>query len=278
MRYTGIVALLFQDAPHQHDAFFKDVLSSSTDFAAEVKLPNSYVQPLGRKACTLQGLKKHLQAAVELEWATIPVYLTSLYSIIDGYNVEIYNLIETVIVQEMLHMVQVANILIAINGSPLIDSPSTAPSYPVTGLPGGVLPGLRVSIERLSLEHVYMVFMAIEVPHRSFVANPPILKEMNTVSALYAEIVDCIELLGDDIFNASTVDHQVLWPWTMERATGRIIPITNVDSAIDIITSQGEGADLLDPNETHLHISSSLRRWYMSEAFGESLQRFSNTV
>ena len=258
-------ALLFQEAPYQHDAFFKEILTYSPYVAAEEKLPNLSVRPLGSKTCSMSELKRQLQTAIELEWVTIPVYLTSLYSIIDGYNTEIYHLIRTVIVQEMLHMVQAANILIAVNGSPLIDSPSTTPSYPVTGLPGGVLPSLKVSLEKLSLEHVYKVFMGIEVPQRSFVANPPILNEKRTIGAFYDEVTKCIEQFGDEIFNVSTVDLQVQWPWSMEKSVGKIIQVTSVVSAleaIDIITSQGEGEGILDPDEIG---SNTLAHFYKFE-------------
>jgi hypothetical protein len=76
---------------------------------------------------TLQGcndveeLKDMLQDALHLEWATIPVYLTSLYSITEGCNYEIYELIESVVREEMLHFTQVANTLIAMGERPQID-------------------------------------------------------------------------------------------------------------------------------------------------------------
>ena len=56
-------------------------------------------------------------------------------------------------------MTQAANILIAVGGSPLIDSPDVSPKYPAVGLPGGVLPSLHVSLKKLSLPQVYNVFM-----------------------------------------------------------------------------------------------------------------------
>lgn len=256
-------ALLFQDDPHEHDVFFEEILSPSSYYGAEEE--NLLVRPLGSETCTLQGLMKQLQMAIELEWATIPVYITSLYSVVEGYNTEIYNLINTVIVQEMLHMVQVANILIALNGSPLIDSPSVVPSYPVVGLPGGVLPGLKVSIEKLSLEHVYKVFMPIETPQRSFVTYPAIVNEKNTIGAFYGEITDCIEHLNDEVFNVTTVDYQVKWPLVTDKSVGYVTPVTNKASAlkaIDIIISQGEGSGLLDPNELG---SETLAHFYKFE-------------
>ncbi len=56
---------------------------------------------------------------------------TPLYSNGEGCNPEVYELIRSVIMQEMLHMVQAANILIALNGSPVIDSKHVPGNLPV---------------------------------------------------------------------------------------------------------------------------------------------------
>ena len=57
--------------------------------------------------------------------------------------------------QEMLHFTQAANMLIGIGGTVKIDDPEFVPSYPATGLPGGVLPNLTVSLKKFDLLHVY---------------------------------------------------------------------------------------------------------------------------
>ena len=54
--------------------------------------------------CTLDSLKLQLQQAVELEFATIPLYMTTLYSIAPGCNTEAYGLIRSVLIQEMLEL------------------------------------------------------------------------------------------------------------------------------------------------------------------------------
>jgi hypothetical protein len=61
---------------------------------------------------------------------SLPAYLTTLYSIPHGCNVEIYNLIRLIVMQEMFHFALVGNILIALGEVPEIDSPNFAPSYP----------------------------------------------------------------------------------------------------------------------------------------------------
>ena len=84
---------------------------------------------------TIEGLRKALQTAIELEHSTIPPYLYALYSLKPGTNGEIGRLLLSVIQQEMLHMALDCNILNAINGSPDIDKPHFIPKYP------GPLPG-----------------------------------------------------------------------------------------------------------------------------------------
>ena len=103
-----------------------------------------------------------MQQAVQLEFYTIPLYLTTLYSIKEGYNTQAYQAIRNVVMQEMLHMVQAANILIAVGGNVTIDDPNFAPKYPATGLPGGVLRNLTIHLKNYNLIHVHNTFMGIE--------------------------------------------------------------------------------------------------------------------
>ena len=66
-------------------------------------------------------LRDALQHALMLEHATIPAYLCALYSIEDGTNVEAAEIIRSVVMEEMLHMVLVANVLNAVGGEPSVD-------------------------------------------------------------------------------------------------------------------------------------------------------------
>ena len=204
--------------------------------------------------CTVHNIKEQLQTAIQLEWATIPTYLTSLYSIIDGCNDEIYELIRSIVMQEMLHMTQAANILIALNGKPRIDDVSMTPSFPGK-LPGGVLPNLTIHLEKLSLSHVHDTFMAIETPEKSFVVPGMSINNSNltTIGVFYEEISDCINEHDDSIFDPSTLTEQVKWPWEYNSSSfGYLVPVTNVSSAreaIKMIIDQGEGAGILSPDQ-----------------------------
>ena len=209
-------------------------------------------------SCTLQTLREQLQTAIELEFYTIPVYLTSLYSIVDGCNQEIRKIIQYVVKQEMQHMTHAANILTAIGGHPVIDRSDVAPSYPAKGLPGGVLPNLVINLERLSREHVYKVLMGIEVPHDISVDTHNPIVFNNTIGQFYNEISECIGFLGDDIFISAEARKQVVWPWVDSFIGGSIHIITDstaAKKAISEIIEQGEGASPLDPTVNHLPIS-----------------------
>ncbi|MFN4089492.1 MAG: ferritin-like domain-containing protein, partial [Alphaproteobacteria bacterium] len=60
------------------------------------------------------SLHRHLYAAMQLEHATIPPYLTALYSIHPGTNREAWHVIRTVAVEEMLHLTLVGNVMNAV--------------------------------------------------------------------------------------------------------------------------------------------------------------------
>src|SRR5436190_1535700 len=108
------------------------------------------------------GLRLALQKAIELEHATIPTYLYSLYSL-NNSNQKIQSLVLSVVLEEMLHFALSCNILNAIGGSPEIDNPHFIPAFPGP-LPGGVESGLIVHLKRFSLDHVHDTFMVIEEP------------------------------------------------------------------------------------------------------------------
>lgn len=67
-------------------------------------------------------LQKHLQAAVDLEFWTIPFYMSAMYSIIEPSDPN-YQLIQSVVFQEMLHVQTAANIANAFGLSPAFGNP-----------------------------------------------------------------------------------------------------------------------------------------------------------
>src|SRR6266702_6921422 len=85
---------------------------------------------------TIEELHKYLYLAMQLEHATIPPYLLALYSIQPGTNLDAYQAIRVVVVEEMLHLTLAANILNAVGGKPDLTVQGFVPHYP-TGLPDG---------------------------------------------------------------------------------------------------------------------------------------------
>ena len=116
---------------------------------------------------TLEDLHEHLQWAIELEHATIPPYLCALYSIKGNSNQESIEVIQSVFIEEMLHMALVANIMIATGGKPRLDYPEFIPTYP-TPLPHSDK-SFEVNLDKFSPESIEC-FLKIERPAK---ANAP---------------------------------------------------------------------------------------------------------
>ena len=88
---------------------------------------------------SLRHLHDHLQAAAELEAWTIPYYLSAMFSVVDR-STEEYQLIQSVVNQEMLHLQLVGNIANAYGYSPVI----TGTAFPYQGL---TIPHLDFSLD-----------------------------------------------------------------------------------------------------------------------------------
>ena len=57
----------------------------------------------------------------------------------------------TVVMQEMLHYAQAANLLIAVGGKVVLDSPNAIPSYPRKDVPDGVLHNMYIALKKFTL-------------------------------------------------------------------------------------------------------------------------------
>ena len=109
---------------------------------------------------TLESLYEHLENAMRIEHATIPPYLTALYSLKPGSNIEAFHMIRTVVVEEMLHLTLVANVFNAVGGKiEVLTKEDFVPEYPGR-LPGGV-GDFSVDLDKFSLETV-KTFLNIE--------------------------------------------------------------------------------------------------------------------
>ena len=201
----------------------------------------------------LLALYHKMQIAIEIEHATIPVYLYSLYSIREGFNIEIAARILSVIKQEMLHMSLDCNILNAIGGAPKIDDPNFIPHYPGP-LPGAIEGGLQVSLSPLSKQLVYDEFMVIESPETPLDGDASDAEGI-TIGQFYRHLHDEIIALNKEqnIFTGKP---------ELQLQTGfpalQIAPVTDEASAlaaIEMIVAQGEGTSMspLDPEHELAH-------------------------
>lgn len=203
-------------------------------------------------------LKEMLLTALKLELSTIPPYLCALYTIKDGSNHQAAGLIRSVVVEEMLHMVLVANILNAITdhkklpkGEKLFDVKKIIASYP-TALPGNIIPEVpkgnppfKVSLRKFSIEAIDD-FCTIERP-----SNPN--KSHNAdafdgIGQFYQAIRFGLKRLNESTPGGIFKGNED-WQIKSEHyygSGGKIIPVKNyadAEEAIGEIVGQGEGID-----------------------------------
>ncbi len=179
-----------------------------------------------------------LQYAVDLELATLPAYLSGMWSIKDEGG-PVYNLIDSVVREEMLHLGLAANILTAIGGTPKMN----APTYP-GNLPGGVLPPLTVELSGLTQSSVAM-YMKIELPE----TPPPPSEWQPTIGQLYDAILAWFTALNPPLCATNQVTRSIDVPdpdqpggdGTITESLKLLTTPDDVVAAINTIKEQGEG-------------------------------------
>ena len=121
----------------------------------------------------LAELQEALLMAIQLEFSTIPPYLCAQWSINNDPS-DVNDMIQGIVVQEMLHFGLACNMYTATGGSLTgqIAAPGFVPTYPTNGLPGGVHPGLVVSLQPVSSQALE-TFMSIEYPDVTPVVQQP---------------------------------------------------------------------------------------------------------
>ena len=214
---------------------------------------------------SITELHRHLHAAMQLEHATIPPYLTALYSIHPGTNGEAFRVLRAVAVEEMLHLTLAANILNAVGGTPDLTTPDFVPEFPAY-LPDGES-DFQVDLQRFSKAAIE-TFLKIERPAQAQAAGKPrvVKRAKRTKGALrasrvadnseehfysigefYADIshglAELQKTLGPKALFSGDPAKQV-GPEYYYSGGGEIIPVTDLASAqaaIRLISEQGEG-------------------------------------
>jgi hypothetical protein len=213
---------------------------------------------------TVDELHSYLRAALQLEHATIPPYLTALYSIHPGTNSDAFHVIRVVAVEEMLHLTLAANVLNAVGGTPDLTAPDFVPAYPAL-LPDGET-DFEVDRQRFSRDAVDN-FLKIERPNpapdvesrvseRDYAADRPMLASPTdeplrfySIGDFYEEISRGLEHLeserkaaGAELFVGDPA--RQVGPEYYYSGGGDIVPVTDLESALAalrLIGEQGEG-------------------------------------
>jgi hypothetical protein len=218
---------------------------------------------------SIAKLQEYLHAAIKLEHATIPPYLTALYSIHPQTNSDAFHTIRVVAVEEMLHLTLAANILNAVGGTPDLTAPDFVGPYP------GFLPDgetdFEVGLQRFCPESIE-TFLKIERPREAktkearFVrtdrAGPAALLQMTpgegmryfSIGEFYSEIQRGLVYLqeqGEDLFVG---DHRrQITPEYYYSGGGHVIVVTDMESAraaIRLIAEQSRARDWAEGSTT----------------------------
>jgi rubrerythrin len=201
-----------------------------------IRLQRSMIEGLTGPVPTVQAVCAALQNAIELEHATIPVYLYALYSLNEVKNAEIADIISSVAVEEMLHMTLSSNVLNALGGSPAIDQPDFIPTYPGP-LPGGVQSDLTVNLAPYSATQL-ATFLQIEEPEDPLNFKALAVTDTITIGEFYAAISTAIGVLGDGAFvdpPRNQVGPDLMWNSIV------VTDVATAQQAITTIVDQGEG-------------------------------------
>lgn len=195
----------------------------------------------------LEQLRTLLQAALQIEHATIPIYLTMLYTLRDGQPWQAGEAVRSVVVEEMLHFSLAANVLNAIGGEPKIYSAEFLPDYPsflpykVDSVALGLLPFGRDGLEQGRL-----------IERARYIRPEVVLKavpEGMTIGEFYTLIESSLRAVvaryGEDAVFTGDPNRQISGAHYYYDGGGDIVEVRCLKSAIramQIIKDQGEGA------------------------------------
>jgi len=222
-------------------------------------------------------LQGSLLTAIQLEFSTIPPYLCAEWSINSDSNgdpSDVNGMIHGVVMQEMLHFGLACNMYTATGGSlhGEIATPDFVPVYPTNGLPGGVHPGLLVSLLPVGSQAL-QTFMSIEYPEVTPVVQqpdtppPPAPPTPPTIGQFYQVIAAAFSA----VFPDGSLPHN---PSENQQVTNvdsdKLFAINTVADALNAIkeiTDQGEGTSTspdrgaFDPN-TRAHYYTFAEIYY----------------
>jgi hypothetical protein len=240
---------------------------------------------------TVAELQGSLLTAIQLEFSTIPPYLCAQWSINSDPN-DVSDMIQGVVVQEMLHFGLACNLYTATGGSlqGQIAAADFVPTYPTDGLPGGVHPGLVVSLLPVGIQALES-FMSIEYPDSTPVVQQPATPPPPAVPAspTIGEFYQAIATGFNNVFPNGSLPNNPSLNQVQTPVDGDTLFVINTVSdalkAISEITDQGEGTSAspdqgtFDPNElAHYYVFAQIYYGNMVAAVGSGFQYSGATI
>jgi len=233
----------------------------------------SLPKKLPKEINSIPDLHNYLHVAMQLEHATLPPYLTALYSLKQNSNSDAYQILRVIAVEEMLHLAQSANLLVAVGGEPKLTDPDFVVNYPVY-LPDGEK-DFKVDQQAFSPAAVG-AFLKIErpdpaaSPDKKWVAATPARlaaradaggtvlccceseegdAHFYSIGDFYAEIAAGFQRLDEELGSATLFSGKhrpQVPPSSYYSGGGELVVVTDLASAqagINRIMFQGEGKD-----------------------------------
>ena len=211
---------------------------------------------------TRQDLHQHLQHAVDVEFWTIPLYLTALYSIkgLKELKPSAYpdaaKLVQSVAIQEMLHLELICNICNALGYAPRFHPPQyrEAHSIPFIHPHQHALPahlhGYKCELGALD-ESRLKLFCAIELPHAPSEIRWEEEHSYTSIAMMYAALMEGVPLQWDASYVGAARNTRQKWTFKeYHERSGRhhgfsqtVHSLDDAFRAMDAIIEQGEGAD-----------------------------------
>ncbi|MFI9150591.1 ferritin-like protein [Streptomyces sp. NPDC053367] len=201
-------------------------------------------------------LKESLQQAMMLELATLPPYLSAMWSI-EPQSGEVLKAFKRIVFDEMSHLGLAGNMLTTIGGVPRLGDVHAVPKYPGP-LPGGVRPSLTVFLSGLSKESLDL-FARIEEPDNPIADAAA--QSHTSIGAFYTAILEAFRDHADLI----TGGHQLIRDMEHHGAGNSLVALNSladVEAAIDVIKEQGEGIGA-SPENPHPGVTGELAHYFV---------------
>lgn len=209
---------------------------------------------------TKEELYTNLQAAVDVELWTIPLYLTALYSMqgLDSGHQSDYpttaKLIESVVIEEMLHLQLACNICNALGYTPQLSYPTYDAATGIPFLKAGPIPakyqGYQVRLGGLDANQLKL-FCVVELPEPATQPDWTAQTRYNSIGELYQALEIAVKQQWDALYVGDAQNTRQQANFTdfllkFNQGNGFSQVVNSLDTALaamGAIVEQGEGND-----------------------------------